>query len=135
MVRCREIRASDGERVVELLARGFHHYRRFQDFTARACSRFAKKLPPNLEGDIVIRGTVYEQIRSVSVQQNRVLPRLDDDVGLMESGLDSLCIAILIANLDDKLNLDPFGSGDEVEIPVTIGDLVRVYEAAAAHAA
>ena len=135
MVRCREIRASDVERFVELLARGFQHYRRFQDITARACSRFAEKLPPNLEGDVVIRGTVYEQIRSVAVQQNRVLPRLDDDVGLMESGLDSLCIAILIANLDDKLNVDPFGSGDEVEIPVTIGDLVRVYEAAAAHAA
>ena len=83
----------------------------------------------------MIRDTVYEQIRSVAVQQNKVLPRLDDDVGLMESGLDSLCIAILIANLDDKLNSDPFGSGDEVEIPVTIGDLVRVYEAAAAHAA
>ncbi len=83
----------------------------------------------------MIRDTVYEQIRSVARQQNKVLPRLDDDVGLMRSGLDSLCVAILIANLDDKLNLDPFGSGDEVEIPVTIGDLVRVYEAAAAHAA
>jgi acyl carrier protein len=84
---------------------------------------------------MTIRSVVYEQVKSVAEQQNKVLSRLDDDVGLMESGLDSLCVAILIANLDDQLNLDPFGSGDDLEIPVTIGDLIRVYETAAAHAA
>ena len=83
---------------------------------------------------MLIRQVVYEQIRSVAEQQKKKMPRLDDELRLIESGLDSLCIAILIANLDDELKLDPFGSGDEVEIPVTIGDLVRVYETAAAHA-
>ena len=67
-----------------------------------------------------VRNVVYEQIKSVAEQQKKVLPRLNDELGLMESGLDSLCIAVLVANLDDKLGLDPFGSSDDVEIPVTI---------------
>jgi len=83
----------------------------------------------------MIRSLVYQQVRSVAEQQRKILPELNDDVRLIESGLDSLCIAILIANLDDELDLDPFGSGDDVEIPVTLGDLIRVYETAAAHAA
>ena len=45
---------------------------------------------------------------------------------LLEPGLDSLCIALLVANLDDELGVDPFG--DDVEVPLTFGDLVRVYE-------
>ena len=68
-------------------------------------------------------------------QQGMAVPDLNDHIKLMESGLDSLGIAILIANLDDALELDPFGSGDDVEIPVTLGDLIRVYETAAARAA
>ena len=35
MVRCREIRAGDVEHVVDLLARGFTHDRRYQDYAAR----------------------------------------------------------------------------------------------------
>jgi len=71
----------------------------------------------------------------VAEQQGMAVPDLNDHIKLMESGLDSLGIAILIANLDDALELDPFGSGDDVEIPVTLGDLIRVYETAAARAA
>ena len=85
----------------------------------------------NVGQSMSVRDVVYEQIRSVAEQQKKVLPRLDDELGLMESGLDSLCIAVLIANLDDKLGVDPFGSSDDAEIPVTIGDLIRVYETAA----
>jgi hypothetical protein len=84
---------------------------------------------------MMIRSLVYQQVKSVAEQQGKNLPELNDDVRLMESGLDSLCLAILIANLDDGLDLDPFGSGDDVDIPVTLGDLIRVYETAAAHAA
>ncbi len=85
----------------------------------------------NVGQSMSVRDVVYEQIRSVAEQQKKVLPRLDDELGLMESGLDSLCIAVLIANLDDKLGVDPFGSSDDTEIPVTIGDLIRFYETAA----
>ena len=42
--------------------------------------------------------------------QNKTLAVLSDDLPLMESGLDSLCIAVLVASLDDELELDPFSS-------------------------
>jgi len=79
-----------------------------------------------------IRTTMFEQIGVVAQEQGKKLAPLSDDLPLLESGLDSLCIAILVANLEDQLGLDPFGSGDDVEMPTTLGDLVRVYENAAA---
>ena len=82
---------------------------------------------------MTIRDTVIDQIKRVSTQQNKSLKPLTDDLPLLDSGLDSLCLAILVANLDDELGIDPFGSGDNVPIPVTVGDLVQLYEAAAVH--
>jgi acyl carrier protein len=77
---------------------------------------------------------VYDRVKSVADQQRKVLPPLTDGLRMLESGLDSLCIAILIANLDDELDLSPFDA-DDVEIPETLGDLVRVYEDASENAA
>lgn len=82
---------------------------------------------------MTIRTTVLEQMSLIAKQQNKVLGPLGDDVLLLESGLDSLCLAILVATLDDELGVDPFGSGDDVAIPVTVGDLIHLYEAAAVH--
>jgi acyl carrier protein len=78
-----------------------------------------------------IRGTIYETVKMVGCEQGRSLPPLSDDMRLLESGLDSLCVAILIARLEDDLKLDPFNA-DDVITPVTLGDLVRIYEQAAA---
>jgi acyl carrier protein len=78
-----------------------------------------------------IRSTILDQIKLIAEQQHKRLAPLSDDLLLLESGLDSLCIAILVANLEDELGVDPFGSGDEVAIPVTIGDLVDLYQNAA----
>ena len=61
-------------------------------------------------------------------QNKKILAPLTDKVMLLESGLNSLCVAILVANLEDELGVDPFGSGDDVQMPVTVGDFVRVYE-------
>jgi hypothetical protein len=80
-----------------------------------------------------IRETIYDHVRIVGEEQSKLLPPLTDDTCLVESGLDSLCIAILIARLDDELSLNPFGS-DDVEVPVTLGDLIRLYENAAENA-
>lgn len=81
-----------------------------------------------------IRTTVYDQVKIVAEEQGKRLPLLTDEVRLMEAGLDSLCIAILIANLDDILQLAPFDD-DNAEIPVTLGDLIGIYERASVNAA
>ncbi len=81
---------------------------------------------------MTIRETVMDQMRIVASQQNKTLASLSDDLPLMSCGLDSLCIAILVANLEDELDIDPFGSGNDVAVPVTVGDFVHLYESTAA---
>jgi hypothetical protein len=49
----------------------------------------------------------------------------------LETGLDSLCIAILVASLDDELGLDPLSDETNTRFPVTLGDFIAVYEGAA----
>jgi Phosphopantetheine attachment site len=79
---------------------------------------------------MTIRAAVLDQMKIVALQQKKTLKPLTDDTSLLDSGLDSLCLAILVANLDDELGIDPFGSSHDVPIPVTVGDLVLLYESA-----
>ena len=59
------------------------------------------------------------------------LPPLTDDLVLLDSGLDSLAIAILVARLEETLGFDPFSETDDMAYPVTLGDFIRFYERAA----
>lgn len=70
-----------------------------------------------------------EMVRVADSQKKQLAP-LTDDLVLLNSGLDSLCFAILVASLEDKLGVDPFTERDDVQFPVTLGDFVRFYEAA-----
>jgi acyl carrier protein len=68
----------------------------------------------------------------VSEEQNKPLAPLVDDLRLLESGLDSLCFAVIVARLEDVLGVDPFSAADDAPFPVTLGDFVKSYENAAA---
>jgi aryl carrier-like protein len=74
------------------------------------------------------RNIVIAQIEQVAAEQNKTLRPLTDDLNLLDSGLDSLCFAILVARLEDKIGFDPFTVSDDVEFPVTLGDFIRAYE-------
>jgi acyl carrier protein len=78
-----------------------------------------------------VRSTVLEQFRQVAKEQSKKLGALDDDLVLLDSGLDSLCFAIIVARLEDALGTDPFSSTAEADFPVTLGDFIRFYEDAA----
>jgi acyl carrier protein len=78
-----------------------------------------------------IRSTILGQIVEIAQQQKRRLTPLTDNLPLLESGLDSLCIAVLVASLDERLDLDPFSSDSNFDLPVTVGDLIALYENAA----
>ena len=54
--------------------------------------------------------------------------QIDTDTVLLESGLDSLGFAILIARLEEELGYDPFTMMDEPVYPQTFGQLVEVYQ-------
>lgn len=55
-------------------------------------------------------------------------PEFTNDMVLLESGLDSLGFAILVAKLDDELGFDPFVQMEEPVYPVTFGEFVKLYE-------
>jgi acyl carrier protein len=74
-----------------------------------------------------IRDIVYAQIKIVAEQQRKNLPPLTDAMGIQDSGFDSLCLALLVANLEDELNVSPFDTDDSV-MPTTYGDLIQAYE-------
>jgi aryl carrier-like protein len=57
-----------------------------------------------------------------------VIADLHDDTVLLESGLDSLGFAILVARLEEELQYDPFTMMDEPVYPRTLGEFVAVYE-------
>ena len=75
------------------------------------------------------RLTILQQIEDVAAEQGKKLAPLNDNVVLLDCGLDSLCFAILVARLEDRLGYDPFTASDDVYFPVTLGDFVRFYEA------
>ncbi len=77
------------------------------------------------------RETIIENIERVAKEQNRTLVPLHDDLALQESGLDSLCWAIVVARLESSLGFDPFTLSDDVYFPVTLGDFIQVYDNAA----
>lgn len=69
-----------------------------------------------------------DQMTQVAREHGKTLAPLSDDLALHESGLDSLGIAVLVARLEDELNVNPFATSEEVELPVTVGDFVKAYE-------
>jgi acyl carrier protein len=74
------------------------------------------------------RATVIAVFQRVAADQGRSLAPLTDELRLVECGLDSLSFAIVVASLEDALGLDPFNANEWVEFPVTLGDLIRLYE-------
>ena len=78
-----------------------------------------------------IKLAITSQMQKIADEQSKKLAPLTDDLNLLESGLDSLCFAILVARLEDELGWDPFSASDDIRYPVTLGDFVSFYENAA----
>jgi acyl carrier protein len=75
-----------------------------------------------------VKSTITEQFKQVAREQDRTLAPLSEELQLVQSGLDSLSFAIIVARLEDSLGVDPFNATEAVEFPVTFGDFVRLYE-------
>lgn len=74
-----------------------------------------------------VRSTIAEEFEQVAAQQKRKLLPLSDDLKLLDSGLDSLSLALIVVRLSETFGFDPF-EADELEFPVTFGDFVGLYE-------
>jgi acyl carrier protein len=77
-----------------------------------------------------VRDTIIAQFHGVADEQHRKLATLSDGLKLLDSGLDSLSFALIVARLEDTLGVDPFDTGGDVGFPVTFGDFVKLYEGA-----
>jgi acyl carrier protein len=75
-----------------------------------------------------VRSQIISQFESVAKEQKQKLPTLSDDLVLLESGLDSLCFAVIVARLEDELGFDPFTTSEDIEFPITFRDFVKIYE-------
>ncbi|HUB84828.1 MAG TPA: acyl carrier protein [Rhizomicrobium sp.] len=80
---------------------------------------------------MTIQTRIFEEFEKVARDQQKPLKVLSPELVLLESGLDSLCFAILVARLEDELGIDPFSAAEDVYFPVTLGDFVKFYEDAA----
>jgi acyl carrier protein len=74
-----------------------------------------------------VRSEVLSAFKEVAAEQQRPLAPLSDELELHETGLDSLCFAIIVARLEDRLGRDPF-SAEGTGFPVTVGDLIKLYD-------
>ena len=73
-----------------------------------------------------VRAQVTSMFEEVAREQQRKLAPLTDHLKLLESGLDSLSFALIVARLEEALGYDPFDTAES--FPVTFGDFVKLYE-------
>jgi acyl carrier protein len=74
------------------------------------------------------RKIVIKHFEQVAVEQKRKLAPLSDKLKLLDSGLDSLSFALIVARLEEELGYDPFDTAEEIRFPVTFGDFVNLYD-------
>jgi acyl carrier protein len=79
---------------------------------------------------MLAKAEIVAVIKEVGVEQGKNLAPVSDELGLLETGLDSLCFAIIVARLEDRLGFDPFSTAEDTRFPVTVGDFVKFYETA-----
>lgn len=78
-----------------------------------------------------VRSEIVAQFNQAARENDKQLAPLTDDLELLDSGLDSLCFAVIVSRLEEKLGADPFTASEDAVLPVTFGELVSFYENAA----
>jgi hypothetical protein len=72
--------------------------------------------------------TITTAIRETADIRGSEVGVLVDETILLESGLDSLGFAILVARLEEELGYDPFVLMDVPVYPRTLGEFIRIYQ-------
>ena len=74
------------------------------------------------------RNKIVSAIQETADMRGTELSVLVDETVLLESGLDSLGFAILVARLEEELGYDPFVLMDVPVYPRTLGEFVEIYQ-------
>ena len=82
-----------------------------------------------IETRLIMKEKIVAIIGEIAAEYGwRVIDDWQEDSVLLESGLDSLGFAILVARLEEELEYDPFTMMDEPVYPRTLGEFVAVYD-------
>ena len=73
---------------------------------------------------------IKQTFKDVFAENNQIseIPNLDENLVLLESGLDSLGFAVLVVKLEEKLEFDPFILSETPYYPQTLGEFIKFYE-------
>jgi acyl carrier protein len=75
-----------------------------------------------------VRSEIFDLFKQVAHEQDKRLGPLSDELPLMDSGLDSLCFAIIVTRLETVLGVDPFSESTDAPFPVNLGEFIHFYE-------
>ena len=72
--------------------------------------------------------TIRQTLDQVAIIANcKLIDNINDDTVLLQSGLDSLGFAMLVAQLEEDLGIDPFSQMQIAVYPRTFAEFVGVY--------
>jgi acyl carrier protein len=75
-----------------------------------------------------LRDKITEAIHEIADMRGTEVGVLVDETVLLESGLDSLGFAILVATLEEQLGYDPFILMDTPVYPRTLKEFILIYQ-------
>ena len=75
-----------------------------------------------------LREKITTAIQETADMRGTQIGILTDEIALLESGLDSLGFAILVARLEEELGYDPFVMMDVPVYPRTLSEFVEIYQ-------
>jgi acyl carrier protein len=75
-----------------------------------------------------LRDKITTAIQETADMRGTEIGVLTDETVLLESGLDSLGFAILVARLEEELGYDPFVMMDAPVYPRTLNEFVEIYQ-------
>ena len=75
-----------------------------------------------------MRDIILGTLEQVFIEEEIPCPEFTDSLVLLESGLDSLAFAVLVAKLEKLLGFDPFLVDTAAYYPRTLGEFVAYYE-------
>ena len=77
-----------------------------------------------------IEKIIKQTFEEVFAENNKIseMPNLDENLVLLESGLDSLGFAVLVVKLEEKLEFDQFILSETPYYPQTLGEFTKFYE-------
>lgn len=77
-----------------------------------------------LSTESVVRDMLIELLEEDGIP----VPAIDSDTVLLDTGLDSLGLAVLVTRLETTLGYDPFSLMTEASYPRTLAEFVGIYD-------